>query len=51
MKKLHNNNNIYIHNYCRAHNITKDKEEEVQLIYLSKDIMKRYYENVLIGFI
>ena len=43
MKKLHNNNNVYIHNYCHPPNITNDKEEAVQLIYLS-----RYYEHATI---
>ena len=37
MKKLQNNNNVYnvIHNCCHTPNITKDKKEAVQFIYLS----------------
>ena len=36
-EKLQNNNNVYnvIHNCCHTPNITNDKKEEVQLIYLS----------------
>ena len=43
MNKLHNNNKvyIYIHNCYRTSNITNDKEEAVQLIYLSIDTMSR----------
>ena len=39
MNKLHDNNNVYncMHNCCHAPKITSDKEEEVQLIYLSID--------------
>ena len=39
INKLHNNNKvyIYIHKCYRASNITNDKEEAVQLIYLSID--------------
>ena len=41
--KLHDNNNIYncIHNCCHTPNITNDKEEAVQHIYLSIDTMGR----------
>ena len=38
MKKFHYNNNVFIHNCCHTPNITNDKEEEVQLIYLSIDL-------------
>ena len=43
MNKLHNNNNVYnyIHNFCHTLNITSDKEEEVQHIYLSIDTKSR----------
>ena len=39
MKKLHNNYNVYIHNYCHTTNIINDKKEAVQLIYILKYIM------------
>ena len=43
MKKLHTNNNVYnyIHNLCHTPNITSDKEEAVQVIYLSIDTKSR----------
>ena len=43
MNKLHNNNKVYnyIHNCCRTLNKTNDKEEAVQLIYLSIDTKSR----------
>ena len=43
INKLHTNNKvyIYIHNCYRLPNITNDKEEEVQLIYLSIDTKSR----------
>ena len=43
MKKLDNNNKVYIHNYCHAPKIANNKEESVQVIYLSKDIVSRQY--------
>ena len=43
MNKLHNNNIVYnyIHNCCHTPNITNDKEEVVQLIYLLIDTKSR----------
>ena len=44
MNKLHNNNIVYnyIHNCCHTSSIyTNDKEEVVQLIYLSIDTRSR----------
>ena len=32
MKKLHNNHNVYIHNYRHADNMINDEEDEFQLI-------------------
>ena len=40
-KKLDSNNKASIHNYCHAPKMAKAKEEVVQLIYFSKDIMRR----------
>ena len=40
-EKLHNNNKVSIHIYFHAPKMANDKEEEVRLIYLSKDIMSR----------
>ena len=40
-KKLDSNNEVSIHIYCHALKMANDKEESVQLIYLSKDIMSR----------
>ena len=43
MNILHNNNNVYnyIHNCCHTPKITNDKEDSVQLIYLSIDTKSR----------
>ena len=43
MKQLHNNNKVHkkVHNYCNAPKMANCKEEVVQFIYLSKDIMSR----------
>ena len=36
---LNTNNKECIHNYCHASTRNNDKEEAVQLIYLSKDVV------------
>ena len=41
MKKLDNDNKVYILNYYYAPRIANDKEKAFELIYLSKDIMSR----------
>ena len=43
MNKLHINNKVYnyIHNSCHTPNITNDKEEAVELIYLLIDTKSR----------
>ena len=43
MNKLHNNDKVCntLHNCCHTPNITNDKEEAVQLIYLSIDTKSR----------
>ena len=35
IEKLYSNNKVSIHNYCYAPKMANDKEEVVQLIYLS----------------
>ena len=40
-EKLDSNNRVYMHNCCHAPRMANDKEEAVQLMYLSKDIMRR----------
>ena len=39
--KLVSNNKVSIHNCCHAPRMVNDKEEAVQLVYLSKVIMSR----------
>ena len=52
MNKLHKNNQVYnyIHNCCHTPNITNNKEDAVQLIYLSIDTKSRqqYSTSVLL---
>ena len=52
MNKSHNNNKVYnyIHNCCQTPKITNDKEEAVQLMYLSIDTKSRqqYCTSVLL---
>ena len=40
-ENLDSNNKVSIHNCCHAPKTTNDKEEAVQLMYLSKDIMNK----------
>ena len=40
-EKLDISNKVSIPKYCQAPKMANDKKEEVQLIYLSKDIMRR----------
>ena len=46
--KLDSSNKISIHNCCHAPKMASDKEEAVQLMYLSKNIMNRPYNTVLL---
>ena len=47
IEKLYSNNKVSIHNYCYALKMANDKEEVVQLIYLSKHIMTRHTVHLL----
>ena len=40
-EKLDSKNKVFIHNCCHAPKMANDKEEALQLMYLSKDIMNR----------